>query len=254
MGRCSYIDRWNKINMDAIPAREDTSPSPQPSVPTTAMPDAPPQPPANDETQSPETVQAQQEYIRALLRQSAPDQGQAGQEEDPTAKLLSSLLGGMPPGDQDAAGAGGGGGEGGAPRLSLADIAASLGVPPFITNMLREVRPQTEAEKREMRMWKMLHVVFSIAVAAYLLFLIGTSVSTYGIPPPPPATAQNPFVVFLTGELVLSGGRILMRSRDGGVAGLGLWVQVLRDVIRDGSIVLFLLGMGTWWHRGWQIY
>lgn len=224
------------------------------------MPEAAPQsarPAPNVEGQSPETVQAQQEYIRALLRQSAPAQPQQGQDEDPTAKLLSSLLGGAPPGDQNAAstatgGGGGVGGGGGALGLSPADIAISLGVPPFVANMLRGSQPQTDAEKKEIRTWKVLHVVFSITVAVYLFLLIGTSVSTYGGQPPPPATAQNPFVVFVTGELALSGARILLRSRGGREAGLGLWVQTVREVIRDGSVVLFLLGMGSWWHGGWQ--
>lgn len=118
--------------------------------------------------------------------------------------------------------------------------------------MLRGSQPQTDAEKKEIRTWKVLHVVFSITVAVYLFLLIGTSVSTYGGQPPPPATAQNPFVVFVTGELALSGARILLRSRGGRETGLGLWVQTVREVIRDGSVVLFLLGMGSWWHGGWQ--
>lgn len=170
-------------------------------------------------------------------------------------KLLSSLLGNVPQGDQNAGGAaaGGGRGAGGTPGLSPADIAASLGVPPFIANMLGGAgsKPQTEAEKKQVQIWKVLHVVFSIAVAVYLLILIGASVTTYGTQPPPPATAQNPFVIFVTGEMILSGARLLMKSRDGGVAGLALLVQMFRDVVRDGSVVLFLLGMGTWWHRAW---
>lgn len=170
-------------------------------------------------------------------------------------KLLGSLLGGVPPGDPNAgaAGAGTGAGGPGGPGLSPADIASSLGVPPFIANMLGAAgsAPQTEAEKKQVRTWKLLHVVFSIAVAVYLLFLFGASVTTYGSQPPPPATAQNPFVIFVTGEMVLSGTRLLMRSRNGG-AGLGVWVQLVRDVIRDGSVVLFLLGMATWWNRGWM--
>lgn len=168
-------------------------------------------------------------------------------------KLLSSLLGGVPGGDQNAGGAAGEGGAEGAPGLSPADIAASLGVPPFLANLLGAVgsKPQTEAEKKQARTWKALHIAFSIAVAVYLLFLVGASVTTYGSQPPPPATAQNPFVIFVTGEMVLSGARLFMRSRDGGAAGLVLCVQLFRDVVRDGSVVLFLLGMATWWHRAW---
>ena len=228
---------------------------PEAGPPTQPTQPALPRPAPNAEAQSPEALQAQQEYIRALLRQSAPPQDQQGMEEDPTMKLLSSLLGNVPQGDQNAGGAaaGGGGGAGGTPGLSPADIVASLGVPPFIANMLGGAgsKPQTEAEKKQVQIWKVLHVVFSIAVAVYLLILIGASVTTYGTQPPPPATAQNPFVIFVTGEMSLSGARLLMKSRNGGVAGLALLVQMFRDVVRDGSVVLFLLGMGTWWHRAW---
>lgn len=167
-------------------------------------------------------------------------------------KLLSSLLGGMPQGEQNAGAppaAGNGRGEESL-GLSPADIAASLGVPPFISNMLRS-KPQTEVEKKQLRTWKVLHVAFSIAVAVYLLFVIGNSITMYGSQPPPPATAQNPFVIFMTGELVLSGARLLLGGREGGMADLGVWVQMVREIIQDGSVVLFLLGMGTWWHRGW---
>lgn len=169
-------------------------------------------------------------------------------------KLLNSLLGNVPPGDQNA-GEAAAGGAGGAPGMSPADMAASLGVPPFIANMLGGAgsTPQTEAEKKQAQTWKMLHVAFSIAVAVYLLFLIGTSVTTYGTQPPPPATAQNPFVIFATGEMILSGARLLMRSTRGGVTGLALLVQLFRDIVRDGSVVLFLLGMGTWWHHAWLV-
>lgn len=171
-------------------------------------------------------------------------------------KLLSSLLGGAPPGEQGSPstlGGRGGGTPGPGPGLSQADLASSLGVPPFLTKLLGAAgsQPQSEAEKSQLRRWKVLHVIFAITVAFYLLSLIGSSITTYGArQPPPPPTVQNPFMLFVTGELLLSGGRVMMR-REGGI-GLGTLVSVLRDVVRDGSVVLFLLGMGTWWHGGWM--
>jgi hypothetical protein len=115
-------------------------------------------------------------------------------------------------------------------------------------------RQQTDDEKKEIRVWKLLHVLFAVAVGIYLLVLVGTSVSTYGSQPPPPATARNPFLYFTTGELVLTGARIMARSRNGQAAGLMLWLELFRDVIRDGSLVVFLLGMGAWWNREWMAY
>ncbi|OOF98144.1 hypothetical protein ASPCADRAFT_205413 [Aspergillus carbonarius ITEM 5010] len=238
--------------------REETSPSPSPSPspqpPVTASP-APeprattvpaPQPAFPDQQQSPESLQAQQELFRALLRQSAPPQGttegqgEAG-EEDPTMKLLSSLMNGETGNLNENTLPGG---------QSPADLLTGLGVPPFVASMLGEAtRQKTDAEKREILVWKVLHVVFSVLIGVYLLVLIGSSVATYGSQPPPPATARNPFVFFTTGEVVLSGARIMMK---GGKGGLGMWLQLAKDISRDGSLVLFLFGMANWWHREWM--
>ncbi|KAK9583230.1 hypothetical protein V6Z92_007385 [Aspergillus fumigatus] len=227
------------------------SPSPQPPAPVSvAETGAPPQtqpasvrPTTSVEDQTPEDLQAQQEYIRALLRQNAPPVAQEAPDEDPTMKLLNSLMaGGMPGLDQGAGG----------PGVSQAELASALGLPPFVSSMLAAAtRPKTDEEKREIWMWKVLHVLFSVVIGVYFLVAISASVATYGSQPPPPATARNPFVLFTTGEMVLSGARIMLRSRGGGLAGPGLWIQLFSDVIQDGSIVLFLLGMSAWWHQDW---
>ncbi|PWY87325.1 hypothetical protein BO94DRAFT_535445, partial [Aspergillus sclerotioniger CBS 115572] len=235
--------------------REETSPSPSPTPqpPVTASPapepratTAPaPQPVFPDQQQSPESLQAQQELFRALLRQSAPPQGttegqEVAGEEDPTMKLLSSLMNGETNLNENALPGG----------QSPADLLTGLGVPPFVASMLGEAtRQKTDAEKREIFVWKVLHVVFSVLIGIYLLVLIGSSVATYGSQPPPPATARNPFVFFTTGEVVLSVARIMMR---GGKGGLGMWLQLAKDISRDGSLVLFLFGMANWWHREWM--
>lgn len=198
--------------------------------------------------QSPETLQAQQDYIRAMLRQSAPEPGhgaQAEDVEDPTVKLLNSLLGATP-GKADAADQS----PGQTPGFSPADIASALGLPPSIGNMLGvAVQPPTEEEQKTMRVWKALHIVFTLCVAVYFLFIIDASVAAFGSNPPKPATFQNPLVLFVTGEMLLIGSRVLLGKKQGG---LGMAVQLLRDVVRDGSLVLFVLGMGSWYYREWQ--
>lgn len=206
--------------------------------------------------QAPNGLQAQQEAFRAMLRQSAQDQGQGQDQppndaEDPTIKLLSSLMGAMPGGDPNATpGAPAAGADNQpAPGFSPAAIATMLGVPPFIANMLGGAPPPTEAEQKRARIWKTLHTVFALAVAVYLLFIVGTSVALFGSPPPKPATAQNPFAIFVTGELLLTGGKVLLGGKSGG---MGMVVQLVRDVVRDGSLLLFILGMGTWYNREWQ--
>lgn len=170
--------------------------------------------------------------------------------EDPTLKLLNSLMDAVPlKGDPNAAPAPGGG-AGDMPGLSPAGIASALGMPPWIASLVGgATQSPTEEEQKQLRVWKALHVIFALGVAFYLLFVIVTSVATFGSSPPKPATAQNPFMVFVTGELLLTGGRVLLAGNGRGV---GMAVQLFRDVVRDGSLVLFMLGMGSWYYREWQ--
>lgn len=203
--------------------------------------------------QSPDDLQSQQEYFRALLRQAAPAQGQqqplqqpGTEDEDPAVKLLHSILAGNVPGSEQ-----GGAGAEGAEGPSQADLLSALGLPPFLSSLVgAATQTKSEADKQETWAWKMIHVVFALVMAVYVLVVIGTSVATYGNSPPPPATARNPFVVFTTGEMVLSGARMALKSRQGANGGIGVWVEMARDAVRDGALMVFVLGMGTWW-QGW---
>ncbi|KAE8392090.1 hypothetical protein BDV23DRAFT_152110 [Aspergillus alliaceus] len=243
--------------------REEMSPSPslspQPPAPASSVTETEPsqeqETPAQStpdpeivtpEIQSPENLQAQQELFRALLRQGGPSPSQQGpQEEDPALQMLNSLMTGMN-GQGQVAAAGG---------PSQAELASALGLPPFVSDLLGAVtRKQTDEEKKEIRTWKALHALFTMAVGIYLLMLISTSVSTYGSQPPAPATARNPFLYFTTGEMVLTGARLMSKGRTGGAAGLMLLFQLFQEIIRDGSLVVFALGMGAWWTNEWTAY
>ncbi|KAJ5168378.1 uncharacterized protein N7482_003972 [Penicillium canariense] len=238
---------------------EEASPSPKTAVSPSPspVPEIRPLPSPRPEMSPADDLQAQQEAFRAMLRQVAPEQGQGQQSsdvEDPTLKLLSNLLGAMPgdpntppPGIPGAPDALPGQSQ---PGFSPGVIASALGLPPFIANMIGgATQPLTAKEQKSLRMWKGLHVIFALGVAIYLLFIIGTSVAMFGSPPPKPATAQNPFLIFVTGEMVLTGGRMLLGGKQGGV---GMVIQLFRDIIRDGSLVLFALGLGAWCTREWQ--
>ncbi|KAL1969494.1 hypothetical protein VTN77DRAFT_8932 [Rasamsonia byssochlamydoides] len=237
---------------------ESPSPAPRPVSPAVAVsepteqprPSPSPMPPASKvEDQSPENIQAQQEYLRALLRAHPPEQQQQQKiDEDPTMKLLSAMLGGLPGGENTAPGSG-------AANLSPSDLTSALGLPPFLSKLLLGggSQPQTPEEQKREWIWKLLHVFFALAIGVYLLVLIGSSVATYGSQPPPPATAQNPFVIFMTGELLLNGAKMLLASRqDGQLGNLATWTQLVRNLARDGSIAVFVLGVGSWWNGGWQ--
>src|SRR5437667_10626558 len=83
-----------------IPVREEPSSSETPTPEShlrPAPPSAAPMPPSpNVEDQTPESLQAQEEYLRTLLRSQQP-LSQNTPEQYPTTKLLSSVLGINPP-------------------------------------------------------------------------------------------------------------------------------------------------------------
>jgi hypothetical protein len=242
-----------------VAARESTSPSPRPVSPAIAVPEPTEQPPRTSPSpwppapevgdQSPENIRAQQEYLRDLLRAHPSEQQEQQKiDEDPTTKLLSAMLGGLPKGENTAPGSE-------AAELSQSNLSAALGLPPFLSKMLLGggSQPQSPEEKQREWIWKLLHVFFALAIGVYLFVLIGSSIATYGSQPPPPATAQNPFVVFMTGELLLNGARMLVASRQNGSFGnLATWLQLVRNLTRDGSIAVFLLGAASWWNGGWR--
>jgi hypothetical protein len=159
-------------------------------------------------------------------------------EQYPTTKLLSSVLGINPP-------------DGTTSADPSADISSATGLPPFLTNLfLGKSQAEYPKDQQRGRIWNLLHVIIAFAVGIYFLTLIRSSVLTYGSDPPPPATAQNPFVVFMTAEFLLSGTRVLATARAGQLGSMRSWIRLLGDIVRDGKIAIFVLGVGTWWMGG----
>jgi GET complex subunit GET2 len=170
-----------------------------------------------------------------------PDQQQQQMPEDPMIKLLSSLTGGagnMDPNNPT-----------GLP-FSPEDIQNATGLPSWATSLLMGGKgkvPPTEGARKTAATWNIIHVVFSILAGIYLLFVLGDATTRFGQDPPPPATVRNPFMIFVLGELLIHGSRILMKDPASTKRGNG-WYQVLKDVGRDGSIVIFMLGAANWWN------
>ncbi|KAL2798381.1 hypothetical protein BJX66DRAFT_334084 [Aspergillus keveii] len=253
-GRTPSKDREEVSSSPSLPPTVIPSPSPEPRAAPRQPPQTYMQSPPAPSVEDADMVREQQEALRALLRQPVPS-SQQDTEEDPNLKLFQALMGGMggmPGGDQGPnAGAGApstGAGAGGIPP----ELASSLGLPPWMSSMLGAATQQeSEDQKRTVLTWKILHTVFSIVLGIYLVFLTSSSVATFGKQPPPPATAQNPFLYFTTGELVMGGARILIKSQSGGLSGPFLYIQLLKDFIRDGSIILLFFGMGAWWNQGY---
>jgi len=235
-------------------AREDichTDPVPS-SQPPRITPSPQSQPQAASEP-SPDTIRQQQEYIRSLLRANPEQERQQQNDEDPMIKLLTSMMGGVPGAESTGSGSGMGlGSSGAAPSLSPADLTNALGLPPIISKILLggQSQPTTPKERRRQSITSFLHIIFALIVGVYLLSLVSYSVTTYGASPPPPATARNPFLVFLTGELVLCGLQVWIRP-NGQVFGLSTLSKLFQNFVRDGRIVIFLLGAWSWWSNAW---
>ncbi|EXJ95254.1 hypothetical protein A1O1_00374 [Capronia coronata CBS 617.96] len=196
---------------------------------------------------SPDQLKAQEEYLRTLLRQPIPQDGPAPveqQEEDPMVKMLQAMMGGMGgPADPSVPG-----GLGSTPGFSPDDISKATGLPSFLTNMVMggQKAPPSEAEVQATRLWKVLHVVFAVMAGLYLVLRVNTSVELFGENPPAPATFQNPFLVFATGELLMQTTRVATKGQSG-KSGFGLWLQMVREFIGDGAILVFMLGIASWW-------
>lgn len=195
---------------------------------------------------------------------AAPEQDQS---QDPTAKMLSALLGadpaaaaggniaGTPPIVGEGPGAGGphaaaaatgagGGTGGGIPEFSPSDLTSALGIPQSAASFFsRQTRPDPPAEQTRNTIYKAVHLVFAFLLAGYILFMFSNAVRMFGADPPPPSTLWNPSMVFATGEVVLAGMRLGRKVKDGEGRGVRTWLRVLGDVVRDGKVVVFVLGV-----------
>ena len=194
------------------------------------------------DSDDPALLQAQQEYIRGLLRAQDPQPGQPGPAEDPMVKMLNSLLGGADSADPATPGS---------LPFSPEDISKATGLPPFLTNMFwgQENATPPPAQEQAARMWTLIHVLFSLLAGIYVVHTLTSSTSLFGADPPPPATIRNPFLAFIMGELLLQSTQMFLVDRAG-PKGVWAWWQILKDIARDGSIVVFMMG-ATSWLKGW---
>lgn len=155
-------------------------------------------------------------------------------------KMLQSMMGGM-------------GGEGnqsspGDLPFNPEELFQHTGLPSWATGMLfgGQKAPPTAAEQKSQRSWRIIHVVVSVLAGLYMLFALNKSFQTYGKNPPAPATFQNPFAVFIMAELILQSTRIFTAGQAQ-PRGPQLWFQMLKQLARDGAIIVFMLGCASWW-------
>jgi GET complex subunit GET2 len=227
------------------PSRIPDDPSPNRQAPFGAGAPSP-----NNNSLSPEQARMQEEYMKALFQGppgGGPGPDQSAQQpgaDDPMTQMLQSLMGNMS-GDPGQGGAHNN--PGGLP-FSPDDLAQATGLPSWATGMMfgGGKAPPTPAQQQSQRMWKTLHVVVAVLCGVYMLFAVNRSTRTFGSDPPAPPTFQNPFMVFIMAQLLLQGTRILSAGQAE-KKGIGLWFQMLKQLARDGAVVVFMLGCASWW-------
>lgn len=132
--------------------------------------------------------------------------------------------------------------------FSSDDLAKATGLPSLVTDILlgKKASPPTQKEIRMTQVWRVVHVLFALLIGLYLQYVNTRSTATFGANPPAPATIQNPFNIFVLGELVIQGAQAVI-LRPMSKRGLWTWLQILRDIGYDGSVVIFVMGVAVWW-------
>ncbi|KAK5102425.1 hypothetical protein LTR70_000211 [Exophiala xenobiotica] len=225
-----------------IPTRSGSVPDPDVVAPTSSM---------FGQTNDPEQARMQQEYMRALL--GGPPRGSAGEgqqeqagmpgEDDPMVKMMQAMLGNMS-GDPSAPGPEG-------MPFSADDISKLTGMPSFLTNIFlggKQQAPPTAGELSRKRTWNILRTIIFVLIGLYTVFTIDKAVGAFGQHPPAPATIQNPFTIFLMGELLVSGAKMVLAGQPASQSGIKAWIQSGREIARDGGILVFLVGTYSWWN------
>jgi hypothetical protein len=153
-------------------------------------------------------------------------------------KMLNSLLGGADGSDPTN--------PGGLP-FSPDDISKATGLPPFLTNMFmgQGTAAPTPAQEQTAWVWTLIHVIFSLLAGVHVVYVLSSSIKLFGSSPPAPVTIKNPFLVFITGELLVHSTQMFLVDRAG-PKGMWAWWQILKDIARDGSIVVFMMGAASW--------
>ena len=175
-----------------------------------------------------------------MMKSNPPGAQEQSQTDDPTMRLLESILG-------SAGGADGT--QTGAPPISPEDLSSMTGLPSFATKTFTDMffgkpPPTPEAQRRE-AFWNVIHILFAFVAGFYMIFTVQSSARRWGKSPPPPATVQNPFVIFLMGELLVEGGKMVQMGTEQR-RGFLAWFQILRDIWRDACVAVFILGAGQW--------
>jgi hypothetical protein len=141
-------------------------------------------------------------------------------------------------------------------KLDPDAIANATGIPSFVLNQFLggKAAPQTPEQAKQALRWKIVHVIFSLFIGFYALLSISKAIDLFGsdtkyLPNqsvPAPATVRNPWWIFLGGEVMLQSARRMGgETVAGGYGSIKGILQVLKDISRDGLVVVFILGTAS---------
>jgi hypothetical protein len=203
-----------------------------------------------------------QQAMMQMQAQQAQQSQQGGGEEDPMAKMMQQLMGGMQdPNDPNAMG-------GDLPQmaqmLSTMMGGGGMGGP-----------GQQQPKNGSAYLWRIVHAVSALAIAVYIAFTTTFSGSKLARTPGDMfvqdanfGLGAKPFYIFGTAELVLQtsryfvekgqlqGGGILATIANSGfvpepyaqlIRTVGRYSTIYTTIVSDAMVVVFVLGTVAWW-------
>ncbi|KAF1962951.1 hypothetical protein CC80DRAFT_499254 [Byssothecium circinans] len=194
--------------------------------------------------------------------------GQTSEGQDPMMALMQQMLGGGMPGQPGQAGGG--------PQADL---------PPGLANLFSSMQggpgaaPEPSPEQSSAWIWRLVHSLFSLALAIYIVVqtpFTGSKLARSQDPAlkddwsfehTPPDTFAHLFYLFATFEVVLqtsryfiekgrlqgsgmlsSIGQLLPEPYAGYVRIVGRYSVIYSTVVSDAMVVVFVLGVASWWN------
>lgn len=249
---------------------EDAAPQPRPTAAGTATPD----PDEVDISEHHYTPASQPRlpspfaYERTATPSFNTGQSTPDPSQDPMMAMLQQMLG---------SGAGGMPGVPGQPNGQPGDI------PPGLANIFSalqgEPEPEPSPDQSSAWVWRLVHAVFSLALAIYIVFrtpFTGSKLSRDSLSKDEWAADSTPaesfahfFHLFATFEVVLQTSRYFIERgqlQGGGILSsiakflpeqyawyvrvLGRYSVIWSTVVSDAMVVVFVLGAASWWKGG----
>jgi hypothetical protein len=200
-----------------------------------------------------------QQAMMQMQAQQAQQAQQGGGEEDPMAKMMQQLMGGMQdPNDPNAMGG------------DLPQMAQMLSTMMGGGGMGQQQQPKNGSAY----LWRIVHAISALAIAVYIAFTTtfsGSKLARTGdmfVQDSNFGLGAKPFYIFGTAELVLQtsryfvekgqlqGGGILATIANSGfvpepyaqlIRTVGRYSTIYTTIVSDAMVVVFVLGTVAWW-------